>query len=377
MNDPNNNGRSRNRDSFDFSGTSGWLGGTGYQENNEFGNNNFDDINTYDTSSIDPPSRQPEPQYQHTARPYPQNQNPYQRTERPYPQNTRPAQEPYGGSYNVETSRLPYQDEFRDPFNSRETKDLEQAVEAAHTPPPLPIPEPKKMSAPLLISFFAWVLITSGVTVLSLFSGEFWVTLPFAVQIIAGLMVFFISWPVRRSRNFGIFMIFDAVFAAAMVFLRLSFPMFTLALSKHSALHLFEAVLFFWGFYLTAGRIFTGPKKKKNCTETTTGTCFKVMTDYIPDGRGKNVSIFRPIYQYAYNGKHYESMDSNNPTLKAPKTGTVCTLLVDPDDPSDIYAVNKISAVSIFCFIFGLVLMGWSVLYFIIEMSETLSLMTH
>ena len=334
---------------FGFSDSDGWLGGTGYQENNEFGNNNFDDINTYNGN-----------QYRPSAPP-PQS----------YPQNT------YGEPHRYGSELPPYRDGYRDPFSSGISGAPRNTFEAAGpTPPPLILPS-KRLSAGFIVLFFAWLVITTGTTAFTMFSGEIWTTFPYSLQLFAGLTVFFIAPPARRSFAFGTFIFIDALFIAGIIVVRLLNPMFTLALTRHSAIHILEALAFITGFSLTVGRLITGAKRKKNCTVPVEGKCLRVITDYVPYTKGKTVSLFRPVYQYEYRGRHYESFDNDNPKLKAPRTGEAQTLLLDPESPADICVRNKTTTGGVILIITGILLMIGSAAFFAVEMAETLELMIH
>ncbi len=86
----------------------------------------------------------------------------------------------------------------------------------------------------------------------------------------------------------------------------------------------------------TVWKIGSGLKEKKN--DMFLKYLHSVTAEIInyDESKGK----FYPIYRYTYNGRTFQTQAKNALTRK-PKSGKNVELLVNPDDPNDIYEVYR------------------------------------
>lgn len=90
----------------------------------------------------------------------------------------------------------------------------------------------------------------------------------------------------------------------------------------------------------------------KKCTLKIDATCTGLASRYSRNKNGRAHRVFAPNWEYKVNGLTYEHQESTYTNVGYPEIGSVHEILVNPDDPVEIYRKTGTQA---FLVVFGLI----------------------
>ena len=201
-------------------------------------------------------------------------------------------------------------------------------------------PAASKESTPADASvlFWSWLVGSTVLFLLPLFGREFWVLIPYVLQLGCGVTVYMLSLPLHKRRNLLIFLGITVVLTALLVVLRLLLPTAFANLSDHVALVLAVLPFAFIGAVLTICSIVETSRKRQRCTVPVRATCVELLEDESYDNEsGASTTVYCPVYEYEFSGRLYRCHDKQYSNISVPELYGVYDLLVNPNDPEDFY----------------------------------------
>lgn len=95
------------------------------------------------------------------------------------------------------------------------------------------------------------------------------------------------------------------------------------------------------------------------CTETVLAKCI-ALDSHISHGKHRSTRVYAPKWEYFIGGTFYEHQENTYTNVNVPKIGDLTEILVNPDDPNQIYRHNP--SVLLITTIMGIVCIGMGVL---------------
>ena len=342
---------------FDFNGTNGWLGETGFADEPEHPvfeeNNNFDDV-SFGGSSFGGQSM---------------NNNSYGQQNgfggQPMNNNSFGQQNGFGGNNSV-GQPMRYSD-----FGRQEDPSEPIMRDENH---------PKKHTSKLTFArgdfalLFLWAAAVSGGMIWLWNIGEIWCIMPFVFQLVLGSIVFFVSKHQNRKLCMVLFFLADALFIGGLAWLRMKNPALFQVMTKHIAAHTLMHVFFFAGFGISFGSFYANISLKRRCTDQVTATIIDFAISHTRS-HGRSTTTRTPIYQYTYQGREYISKNSIYSNFGNGHVDDECLLYVNPEDPLEFYAKRRGNTMQIFFALFGLAFMLMAAFGIYSMLSQDLALM--
>lgn len=100
---------------------------------------------------------------------------------------------------------------------------------------------------------------------------------------------------------------------------------------------------------------------QKVCTEPVTARCIHLDSQRVTTN-GRTKILYAPRWEYSVDGTVYQHQDSSYTNFKVPAVGDECELLMNPEDPEQVY--RKGDAASNFILIMGICFMAFSAFVF-------------
>ncbi len=120
--------------------------------------------------------------------------------------------------------------------------------------------------------------------------------------------------------------------------------------------------------------LYSSKQSEKNCTFETKGTVVELVEKRSRNKHGTSTT-YAPVFEYEYNGKVYKYESKLATSPKPFEVGDKVTVMVDPDDPKEIY-VPEYKTVRIFSYVFlgvggGLFIAGIILLFVFLKKRRT------
>ncbi len=223
-----------------------------------------------------------------------------------------------------------------------------------------------------IAAFVGWLIGSSLLTIILMICREWWVILPFLMQLPLGIAVYVTSLKKNRLKHMGIFIGGDAGAALLLLILRLSMPVFFGGLNSVTGLCIFLMIFCWIGFGLMIGNLVYTHKKKQRCTVPVSALCINlsrhrshVNTTHHHGGG----TTYCPTYEYYYNNEKIISERKSSSDVGVPVVGECYPLMIDPNHPQDFFEPEYNRSIQKWFIIMGAIF-GFGGLWGIISMAQ-------